>query len=380
MTFTCTAAPFSQPLTVVEAAAKPRLNKKKVTLTPGKTCKLKVKGGKAKKWKSSKKKVATVSKTGKVTAKKAGKAMISTKVGKRTLKCIVTVKAKKIKQPDTESKKPIQDNYKVDDPSVRSDDYRDYPYYIEYNLGVKTGTYKESILSTYDSGGDNIIHTLNDDNTYTYVVTLDTRKYKYNPYYLMVSAVNYTNDQIGYNSLNNTYYDTSKLKPYVIQRLQDVTISKAKNPDGSPDINNDDDWDYSMSCWEIIKFDTGTSVCYKDNRAGFRNQIFRFEFTFKSDSTTVDAFLAGPDTIRENPSDNNSKERLDLSKVRTTNKGSYYVWKPDLSIRYEPVERRSMGSPVTTTTEKVAISPTVYMGRPIPDFKLEGCYLRKPNN
>ncbi len=75
--------------------AKIRLNKKKVTLTAGKTVKLKVKGTKKKvKWKSNKKKVATVSKKGKVKAKKKGTAKITAKVGKKKLVCKVTVKKK----------------------------------------------------------------------------------------------------------------------------------------------------------------------------------------------------------------------------------------------------------------------------------------------
>ncbi len=44
------------------------------------------------KWKSSSKKVATVSGSGKITAKKAGKTTISVKVAGKTLKCTVTVK------------------------------------------------------------------------------------------------------------------------------------------------------------------------------------------------------------------------------------------------------------------------------------------------
>lgn len=79
-------------------AKKAALNKKKVTLTVGKTTKLKVKNNKKKvKWTSSKKKIATVSKKGKVKAKKAGKAVITAKFGKKKLKCRVTVKAKKVK-------------------------------------------------------------------------------------------------------------------------------------------------------------------------------------------------------------------------------------------------------------------------------------------
>ena len=80
-------------------AASPKLNKKKATVTVGKTVKLKVKNtGKTVKWTSSNKKVATVKKSGKygavVTGKKAGKATITAKVGSKKLKCKVTVKKK----------------------------------------------------------------------------------------------------------------------------------------------------------------------------------------------------------------------------------------------------------------------------------------------
>ena len=44
------------------------------------------------KWTSTNKKVATVSKTGKVVAKKKGTAVVRVKVGKRVLKCKVVVK------------------------------------------------------------------------------------------------------------------------------------------------------------------------------------------------------------------------------------------------------------------------------------------------
>ena len=56
----------------IQAEAAPKLNKKNVTITVGKTVKLKVKGTKKKvKWSSSKKSVCTVSKSGVVKAKKA---------------------------------------------------------------------------------------------------------------------------------------------------------------------------------------------------------------------------------------------------------------------------------------------------------------------
>lgn len=77
----------------VQAAVK--LNQKKLYLTPKKSYKLKLKGTKKKvTWKSSNKKVATVSKSGKVTAKKIGKATIVAKVKGKKYKCKVYVEKK----------------------------------------------------------------------------------------------------------------------------------------------------------------------------------------------------------------------------------------------------------------------------------------------
>ena len=78
-------------------AASAKLNKKTATVVSGKTIKLKVKNtGSAVKWSSSNKKVATVKKSGKygavVTGKKVGNATITAKVGKKKLKCKITVK------------------------------------------------------------------------------------------------------------------------------------------------------------------------------------------------------------------------------------------------------------------------------------------------
>ena len=78
----------------VSANAAVKLSKKKATITAGKTLKLKVKGTKKKvKWKSSNKKVATVSKKGVVKGIKKGTCKITAKVGKKKLTCKVTVKA-----------------------------------------------------------------------------------------------------------------------------------------------------------------------------------------------------------------------------------------------------------------------------------------------
>lgn len=81
----------------VKAAAKPKLNKTKVSIKKGKTVKLKLKNNKKKvTWKTSNKKIATVSKKGVVKGIKKGKAVITasikvTKKKTRKFKCKVTV-------------------------------------------------------------------------------------------------------------------------------------------------------------------------------------------------------------------------------------------------------------------------------------------------
>ena len=85
---------------VQAAKKKVQLSKKTVTLEVGKKVTLKLKNAPKKKkitWSSNKKKVASVSKKGVVTAKKAGKANITAKVSGKKYVCKVTVK-KKAKQ------------------------------------------------------------------------------------------------------------------------------------------------------------------------------------------------------------------------------------------------------------------------------------------
>lgn len=88
-----------------KAATKVKLNKTKVSLdiAKTKTCQLKVKGTSKKiTWKTSNKKVAAVSKTGMITARKKGTAVITATVGKKTYKCKVTVKDTRKNDPQKE--------------------------------------------------------------------------------------------------------------------------------------------------------------------------------------------------------------------------------------------------------------------------------------
>ena len=78
---------------VTEAAGKPKLSSKKLTLHVGSTYTLTLSNATAVSWKSSKKKVATVSSKGKITAKKKGTCTITcTDKNGNKYKCKVTVK------------------------------------------------------------------------------------------------------------------------------------------------------------------------------------------------------------------------------------------------------------------------------------------------
>lgn len=73
-------------------ASKPKLSATKVTVTVGKTKKVKVKNASGSvKWSSKNKKIATVSKSGAIKGKKAGKTSVIAKVSGKKLVCKVTV-------------------------------------------------------------------------------------------------------------------------------------------------------------------------------------------------------------------------------------------------------------------------------------------------
>ena len=89
----CTAVATSLTLAQSAQAATPKLNKSSISIYKGKTYKLKVSGTKSKiKWTSKNKKVATVTSSGTVKGVKKGSTYIYAKVGKKTLKCKVTIK------------------------------------------------------------------------------------------------------------------------------------------------------------------------------------------------------------------------------------------------------------------------------------------------
>lgn len=102
LSFVLAAASIAMPSTESKAA-KMKLNKSSVTVAVGKKVSLKVKGTTKKvRWTTSKKAIASVSKKGVVTGKKAGKATITAKVGAKKFRCKVTVKkSSKVKNVST---------------------------------------------------------------------------------------------------------------------------------------------------------------------------------------------------------------------------------------------------------------------------------------
>ncbi len=83
------------------SAAQTAISQTEASLIRGQSVQLAVNGTKKKvTWSTSDKKVASVDQTGYVVAKKAGKAVIKAKIGKKTLTCKVTVAAEGLNTAD----------------------------------------------------------------------------------------------------------------------------------------------------------------------------------------------------------------------------------------------------------------------------------------
>ncbi|MCR5726310.1 MAG: Ig-like domain-containing protein [Lachnospiraceae bacterium] len=114
-----------------EASTKVSLSKKKVTLTVGKTKKLKLSGANDVTWKSSDKKIATVSKSGKITAKSVGKCTITATYAGKNYTCKVTVKAAKtVTTKERDFDKIISGNNPDDYMTNGRFDYNDFGWYM----------------------------------------------------------------------------------------------------------------------------------------------------------------------------------------------------------------------------------------------------------
>lgn len=185
---------------------KVELNKNKLDLGVKDTATLKVLHNKKKVvWSSSNKKVVTVNKKGKLTAKKAGKATIKAKVGKTTYKCVVTVKN------NNKSKKDANGTYKYSyKPEAKVDELKKEKKYTvtEVPDGVQVVIKKDSKTKQVESGD---------------VIVLPDSKG--NPYVAMkVDTVRNTGSQCVYTGDVADYTD-------VFEKI-DVDFNKQENFDG----------------------------------------------------------------------------------------------------------------------------------------------------
>lgn len=133
----------------VQAAKKVSISQKTLSMKVGQSKKLKVKNlpkGQKVKWTSGNKKVAVVSATGKVTAKKAGKATITVTVGKKKYICHVTVKKK-----DTSAYTPAPEPETTPVPDDPADGDVYYTTPSDYRALQDDVTYGEVKKMTYHS-------------------------------------------------------------------------------------------------------------------------------------------------------------------------------------------------------------------------------------
>ena len=165
-------AVFVLAMTIALAAAAqaaPKLSKKKTTLYIGESLQLTVKNATKKvKWTSSAKKTVSVTQKGVIKAKKAGKAVITAKVGTKKLTCKVTVKnvlkinKKTVKAVPEGSavvtffKDGYSVNYDIADPDIVECTWGDEWYDNNnktnlYFTGKKNGATTVTISNTYNS-------------------------------------------------------------------------------------------------------------------------------------------------------------------------------------------------------------------------------------
>lgn len=142
-------APTVLPMsnTVIAQAAAVKISQKKLTLEVGASKVLKLTGTKGKvTWSTSKKSVAEVSKTGKVTAKKAGKATITATIGKKKYTCQVTVTAAAAVNPLVK-KAPFE---------AKEANYKKISYIMpkDFKTQIISEQEKAAMLMLYPANGD----------------------------------------------------------------------------------------------------------------------------------------------------------------------------------------------------------------------------------
>ncbi len=157
----------------------PKLNKNKVTITVGKKAIIKVNNTKKKaKWsvKSGKKNIKLTKKKKKsvaVLAKKKGKATVVAKVGKKTLKCKVTVSAKKDNTKNNGSSNKVT-AVKVDSLKVMNPETLQLVLTSAQKLSVVNFTVKTKVYGHGKFNKKLTVVSVNSTDQKTYIIKLDT--------------------------------------------------------------------------------------------------------------------------------------------------------------------------------------------------------------
>ncbi len=136
-------------------AASVKLNKKRATLEIGASISLKLTGAEGKvTWKSSDKKIASVSKKGKVTAKAEGTATITATCGTEKYTCKVTV---------VDSNKELSEDVTVKNPETSAKEYTFELVSFEHSATIEMETYKK-VAQTAPDGYEYAVFTVKTTN------------------------------------------------------------------------------------------------------------------------------------------------------------------------------------------------------------------------
>ena len=266
----CTALFMSITLAQPTQAATLKLNKSAVTISQGKTYKLKVTGTKTKvKWTSSNKKVATVNSSGTVTAKSVGHATITAKVGKKNLKCKITVKS--VFSP-TQAAKNIK--YELQDTG-------------DGVIAILKNNNKENVsidatLVYYDANG-NMLKASNDSN-YCLEPNQTAALYFVAPYDSNYDTVAYDSYKLSFN-VDKSYYTT-----YAASKIDVVSNMGADNV--TAEVINNSKSTLEFIYLRIVYYDAsgnaiGTEDRYAEcNRPGSSDYI-SFSLPYDEDYNTI---------------------------------------------------------------------------------------------
>lgn len=157
-----------------------KLNATDITITENITKKLKIFGTKAKvKWTSNNKRIATVSTDGAVKGIKKGTTYINAKVGKKTLKCKVTVKEKEIPLSNQKISYELKDTGKGVVAIMTNNNTK------PVRIDAKMVFLKASKM--IGTGSDACSYLAPNETTVTYFSSSDV-KYKYDDYKLNISV------------------------------------------------------------------------------------------------------------------------------------------------------------------------------------------------